>query len=86
MITDIPANLFTKLLYISSTTKELKTYDLILATLGIEYNALILTFDKMIRKKIKGIYSVVYYCSSQGNMANDSPLFAKNFKERTKGF
>jgi len=57
-----------------------------LATLGIEYNALILTFDKMIRKKVKGIYPAVYYCSSQGNMEDDLPLFAKNFKERTKRF
>jgi len=29
MIMDIPANLFIKLLYISSTIRELKTYDLI---------------------------------------------------------
>lgn len=61
MVVDVPSNLFIKLPLYSSYLKSLKTYDLVLATLGIEYNALILTFDKKIREKVKNIYPFIYF-------------------------
>jgi len=86
MVVDIPANLFIKLPYASFTVRELKTYDLVLGTLGFEYSALILTFDKKIREKVKGIYPAIYYCSSKGDTKNESELFVEDLKKRTKKF
>jgi len=82
MVTDIPVNLFVKLTHFSGDIMQLKTYDLVLATMGIEYNALILTFDKKIRGKVKSIFPYVYYCSSEGRMKNELQLFAQEFTKR----
>lgn len=82
MVVDVPSNLFIKLPLYSSYLKSLKTYDLVLATLGIEYNALILTFDKKIREKVKNIYPFIYFCSSEGNMKNEIQLFSEELQKR----
>lgn len=84
MVVDVPSNLFIKLPLYSSYLKSLKTYDLVLATLGIEYNALILTFDKKIREKVKNIYPFIYFCSSEGNMKNEIQLFSNELQKGYK--
>lgn len=43
---------------------QLKTQDFIIASIGLEYEAQILTFDMQMRKKVRLIYPSIYYCSN----------------------
>lgn len=82
MIVNIPENLFMKLSKFKPIITNLKTNDLILAILGMEYNALILTFDKKIREHVKNIFPYIYYCSSKGNMKNEIKSFVEELERR----
>ena len=67
---------------IRNDISRLKTQDFIIVNVGIEYEAQILTFDKDMRKRLDNIYSEVYYCSSIGNMEDETPRFLKDLNEK----
>jgi predicted nucleic acid-binding protein len=56
-------------------SKSLRTSDFLITCIGIDFNALILTFDKKAYKKIKPIYNDIFYCSSNGNMIDETSDF-----------
>lgn len=60
----------------------LKTQDLMIVNIAIDYEAQILTFDKLMRKRVKEVYSDIYYCSSQGDMEDETGDFIKDFYEK----
>jgi len=57
---------------------KLKTADFIISSVGLEYDAQILTFDKEIRKNLGTYYPSVYYCSPIGNMQDESERFLQD--------
>lgn len=61
----------------------LKTQDFIISSVGMDYQAQILTFDKEIRKRIGTIYKDIYYCSRIGSSTDDTPLFLAVLYEKT---
>lgn len=60
----------------------LKTQDFIISSVGMDYQAQILTFDKEIRKRIWKIYKDIYYCSVIGNMEDETPLFLSKLYDK----
>lgn len=56
----------------------LKTQDLMIVNIAMDYEAQILTFDKPMRKRVKEVYSDIYYCSSQGGMEDETGDFLKD--------
>ncbi len=58
----------------------LRTADFFIASIGTDYNAQILTFDKKIVKRIKPFYKKIYYCSNIGKMKDETEDFLQNFK------
>ena len=56
---------------------ELRTHDIMIASIAVDFEAFILTFDKTMRAKVSKSYEKVYYCSSKGNMENELGCFLK---------
>lgn len=58
--------------------EPIKTNDFIIASTGLDYNALIFTFDERLRNRVKPLYAHIYYCERSHEM-NDSieALFAE---------
>ncbi len=56
---------------------ELRTHDFMIASIAIDFDAAILTFDKTMKTKVSNSYNKIYYCSSSGNMENDLNCFLK---------
>lgn len=51
---------------------SLRTNDFLIASLAIDYQADILTYDAKVIDKIKPIYRKIYYCSSQGGRDDET--------------
>lgn len=62
-------------LNINSQTSALRCADFLIVSLGMDYEAQILTFDKKMWTKVKPVYNKIYYCSSVGNMRDESNVF-----------
>ncbi len=60
-----------KVLTSGSSANSLRTADFLIICIGIDLDALILTFDKKALSKIKPAYSRIYYCSSVGKNSID---------------
>jgi predicted nucleic acid-binding protein len=56
-------------------SKSLRTSDFLITCIGIDFDAIILTFDKTAYSKIKTVYKKVYYCSENGNMIDETSDF-----------
>ena len=64
---------------------NLRTYDFMIASIGLEFDAQILTFDLKMRKKIGQFYPSVYYCSSissQNTFGDETPKFLQELDNR----
>ncbi|HOX40689.1 MAG TPA: PIN domain-containing protein [bacterium] len=57
----------------TSDISTLKTQDFIIANVGMEYEASILTFDKRMRTRVGSVYPDIYYCASLGLDGNSMP-------------
>lgn len=53
-----------KLLSSGSPAQKLRTADYMIACVGLDFEAQILTFDRTMRNKLKSLYTQIYYCSS----------------------
>ncbi len=60
-------------------SKSLRTHDFMIASIAIDYEAQILTFDKIMRNKIKPVYSKIYDCSDGKENDNDVIKFFEDF-------
>jgi len=69
------------LLNLSSQQRALRTADFLITSLAIDYEAQILTFDKKAWRKIKPVYNKIYYCSSLGDMKDESQMFLRDLYE-----
>ena len=56
-----------------------KTNDFIIASTGMDYSALIITFDKGLRDRLKPLYEDVYYCTRASGAATNemAPFLSK---------
>lgn len=61
---------------------RLGTQDFIIANVGIDYEAQIITFDKDMKKRLSGVYPEIYYCSSIGNMVDETPRFLEDLSKK----
>lgn len=57
---------------------QLKTPDFIVISTGMEFEAQILTFDKQMRRRVGDVYPEIYYCSSLGDMVDETPRFLQD--------
>jgi len=53
-----------KLLYSGSPAMNLRNSDYMIACVGLDFEAQILTFDRTLRNRLKPLYTNIYYCSS----------------------
>lgn len=60
---------------------SLRTQDFIIISVGLEYDAQILTFDKTMRKKVGSVYEKIYYCSNIDNKVDETPKFLTDLNE-----
>lgn len=74
----VPETLFIKFIDLPPSFRELKTADLTLTALAVEYDAQILTFDHKLKNKIHPSYHYIYDCASK----NEQELFAKDLFQR----
>jgi predicted nucleic acid-binding protein len=74
----VPETLFIKFLNLPSPFWKLKTADLTLTALAVEYDAQILTFDEKLKKNIYPSYSYIYNCANK----NEQNLFVKDLAQR----
>ena len=61
----VPETLFIKFVKLPRPFWELKTSDLTLTTLAVQYDAQILTFDKKLKNRISSSYRYIYNCSNK---------------------
>jgi predicted nucleic acid-binding protein len=64
-----------KFLIPASQMSAVRTSDFLITCIAIDFDALILTFDRKAYSKIKPIYSKVYYCSSNGGYVDETSNF-----------
>lgn len=58
-----------------SPANSLRTADFMIACIGLDFEAQILTFDWKVWKKVKPIYSKIYYCSEVGGHPDETSDF-----------
>ena len=67
----------------SELLKGLKTSDFVITSIGLDYDACILTFDKKMSQRVLKVYPNIYYCSNRGGMKDETERFLydlqKNF-------
>lgn len=63
---------------------SLRTNDYLISSIGIEYDAQILTFDRKMYDRVKSIHPQIYFCSSADNYEDESLLFLKDLAKITK--
>ena len=59
----------------------LKTSDFIIANIGLDYDAQILTFDKKMRERVGKNYPNIYYCSKRSNMKDETERFLNDLQQ-----
>jgi predicted nucleic acid-binding protein len=64
-----------KLLSPGSPANSLRNADYMIACVGLDFEAQILTFDRKMRNRIKPAYSHIYYCSSADGKADETSDF-----------
>ncbi len=64
-----------RLLSQTSQIDALRTADYMIACIGVDFEAQILTFDKIMRNRVKKVYPSIYYCSSKGGMIDETGNF-----------
>lgn len=64
----------------------LRTADYLIASIGLQYDAQILTFDFNMRRKIKPIHSKIYYCSSLDGKTDESIDFLEDLASSINRF
>jgi len=64
-IIEIPSLFFTRICTSPEKIKPFKTSDLLICLTAIEYNGLILTFDKKMWQRVKEFYPYIYFCKKQ---------------------
>ncbi len=68
----------------SESLSGLKTSDFVITSVGLDYDAKILTFDKTMRKRVGKAYPDVYYCSNRGNMKDETERFLNDLQTTLK--
>lgn len=68
-----------KLLTPGSQANSLRTSDFLIICIGIDLDAIILSFDHKALGKIKPVYQRAYYCSSVGNHVEETSDFLHEF-------
>ena len=63
------------LLTAGNQATALTTADFMIAGIGIDFDAQILTFDRGVIRRVKPIYSKIYYCSSVGGFQDETGDF-----------
>ncbi len=69
-----------KLLYEGSPALRLRNADYMIACVGLDFEAQILTFDRTMRNRIKPIYQRVYYCSSVDGRFDETSDFLNDLE------
>jgi predicted nucleic acid-binding protein len=64
----------------SKSLSGLKTSDFVITSVGLDYEAQILTFDKNMRKRVVTAYSDIYYCSNRGKMKDETERFLNDLQ------
>ena len=59
----------------------LKTSDFVITSIGLDYDAQILTFDKMMRKRVGKAYPHIYYCSNRSGMKDETEQFLNDLQQ-----
>lgn len=59
---------------------SLRTADFMIACIGLDFEAQILTFDRKVIDKVKSVYSKIYYCSSVGGYPDETSDFLEELK------
>jgi predicted nucleic acid-binding protein len=65
----------TRFLNQTNQATALRTADFMITCIGLDFEAQILTFDQKLWARVKPMYSSVYYCSSVGNMQDETGDF-----------
>ena len=65
----------------SKSLSGLKTSDFVITSIGLDYDAQILTFDKMMRKRVGKACPHIYYCSNRGNMKDETERFLDDLQQ-----
>jgi predicted nucleic acid-binding protein len=63
------------LLAAGTPATALRTADFMIAGIGLDFEAQILTFDRRLLARVKPIYSKIYYCSSSGGHIDETGDF-----------
>lgn len=59
----------------------LGTQDFIISSIGMDYEAQILTFDQNFRKRVGSIYEKIYYCSQINWPQDETPRFLSDLNK-----
>jgi len=63
---------------------NLRTADYLISTIGIQYQAQILTFDRKMYEKVKPIHSTTYFCSNIDEYKDESLIFLRDLAIATQ--
>jgi len=71
------------LLVAGPQTTSLRTADFMIAGVGLDFEAQILTFDMGIIRRVRPIYSKIYYCSDVGGHRDETGDFLADLQSLT---
>jgi len=73
-----------RLMVPGSQANALRTADFMIASVGLDFEAQILTFDRKVLDKIKPIHPSIYYCSGVGGFTDETGDFIAELDKLTK--
>ena len=65
----------------SKSLSGLKTSDFVITSIGMDYDAQILTFDQKMRKRVGKAYPHIYYCSNRSGMKDETERFLTDLQQ-----